>query len=230
MLLRKHCSRSEKRGLLSVHRRDERGAHGDLCLAITGITADEAVHRLCGRKIALHILDCRRLIGCFVIWERRLKGRDTILFDIVCKARNDSTSRLRLKERGGKIGDRALRVALFLRPATPVQTVKLHLLALYANIARKEMRMGNRHMKLRSIRIFDGEHLAACFANLYFRGTEKASDAMIKMNDKLARLDIHRLTKAFPGTGGSLSATPSDNLPSLRTRNAVRTRCNHQSG
>ena len=87
--------------------------------------------------------------------------------------------------------------------------MKLNLLALHANIARKEMRMGDRHMKLRSIRIFDGEHLAASFANLYFRGAEEASNAVIKMNDKLARFDIHRLAKALPGTGGSLSATPS---------------------
>ena len=168
MLLRKHSCRRKKCGLLSVHSRDERGAHGDLGLAVTGISADETVHRLGGREIPLHILYRRRLVGSLIILERRLESGDPILLDIVRKTRDNGTLRLRLKQRCRKIGDSTLGVALLLGPSSSIQAVELHLFALHANIARKEMRMGDRHMKFRPICIFDGENFAARFAHLYF--------------------------------------------------------------
>ena len=46
VLLREDGRRGEKGGLLAVHGGDESGAHGDLRLAVAGVAADEAIHRL----------------------------------------------------------------------------------------------------------------------------------------------------------------------------------------
>ena len=198
VLFRKHRRGREQRGLASVHRGDERGAHRHLGLAVARVAAHEAVHRLRLRHVVLHVLDRVRLVVGLLIGERRLELGDARRRDIVRKARHHGAARLRLEERRREVLHRALRVRLVLRPAPSVEPVQFHLLALHAHVSRKQMRVRHGHVQLAAIRILDREHLAARAADLDLRGPEEPPDAVVHVHHVLARLDVERLGKTLP--------------------------------
>ena len=73
MLEREHRRRREKRDLLAVHHRLERGAHRDFGLAVADVAAEQAIHRRRRLHVALDVGDRGRLIGRQLVLERVLE-------------------------------------------------------------------------------------------------------------------------------------------------------------
>ena len=210
---------SEKRHLLAVHRGDEGGAHGDLRLAVAGVAADEAVHRLRGGHVLLHVRDGGGLVGRRLVGERLLERGELACPYVVGEARHDGTARLRLEEGGGEVLHRLLRVLLVARPALAVEAVELHLLALHAHVAREEVRVGDGHVQLRAVRVLDREHLAALPGHLHLGGAEEAADAVVDVNHIFAGFDVERLGEALAVRGGrcaSVCAAVAERAVALR--------------
>jgi hypothetical protein len=66
VLAREQRGRCDHRNLLSAHRRDERGAQRDLCLAEADVAADQAIHRLALGEVAEHVRDRLFLVVGFL--------------------------------------------------------------------------------------------------------------------------------------------------------------------
>ena len=69
VLERQHGRRREKRDLLAVHHRLERGAHRDLGLAVADVAAEQPVHRRRRFHVALDVGDRRLLIRRQLVLE-----------------------------------------------------------------------------------------------------------------------------------------------------------------
>ena len=188
----------EDGGLASVHRGDECGAHRDLRLAVAGVAADEAVHRLGQRHVAFDVGDRLGLIRRLLVGESGLERRHALRRDVIGEAGHDRAAGLRLQERGGEILHRALGVRLVPRPALPVKAVELHRLALHAHVAGEQMRVGRRHVEARPVRIFDLEDLAPLPGHLDLGGSPEDADAVVDVDHVLARLQVQVLHEARP--------------------------------
>ena len=73
VLLRQHGRRHEHRDLLAVLHRLERGAEGDLGLAVADVADHEAVHRPAAEHVGLDLLDAARLVGGLGVREALLE-------------------------------------------------------------------------------------------------------------------------------------------------------------
>ena len=73
MLKRQHGGRRQKRDLLAVHHRLERGAHRDFGLAVADVAAQQAVHRRRRLHVLLDVGDRGLLIRRQLVFERVLE-------------------------------------------------------------------------------------------------------------------------------------------------------------
>ena len=225
VLLGEDRGRGEKGGLLAVHGGDEGGAHGDLRLAVAGVAADEAIHRLGGGHVFFHVGDGGGLIGRRLVRERRFERRKVLGGHLVGEAGHDGAARLRLEKGGCEVLDRLLRVLLVARPTLAVEAMELHLFALYAHVAREEVRVSDGHVQLRAVRVLDREHLAALPGHLHLGGAEEAADAVVDVHHVLAWLDVERFGEALAVRGGRCAA-----VRAAVAERAVAFRDHHEAG
>ena len=134
VLLREHGRRHEDRDLLAVVDRLERGADGDLGLAVADVAADEPVHRLRLREVGLHLLDGRELVGRFLVRERGLELPLPVGVGRERDAGHGLPHRLELDHLGGHVADRLGDLVLLAAPRQPAELRQLRLRLLPADV------------------------------------------------------------------------------------------------
>ena len=196
MLFGEDGRRREHGGLLAVERGDVGRAHGDFGLAVAGVAADEAVHRLASAEILLDGRDGRELVGRLLVGEGGLEGVKSVARDVIDEAGHDLTLGLCLEQGRRKIGDGLLGVGLVLVPPFAVQAVQMDLFALDAHIAREEVGVSRGDVELGAVGVFDREDLAPLAVHQDFRGADEASHAIVHMDDVLARFEVVEVVEA----------------------------------
>ena len=125
-------------------------------------------------------------------------------FDVEGHPLDHLPPRLRIEQRSGQIGHRALGIGLLARPAPTAQTVQLDTVTGDSYVTAEQMRVGHRHMQPGALRILDRENLRTLTVNLDLGRSEKAPDAVIDMHHKVAGLKVSGVlnTPATHGRGG----------------------------
>ena len=183
-----HRGRREKRDLLAVHRRLERGAHGDLGLAVADVAAQQPIHRRRRFHVALDVGDRRALIRR----QLPLEGVLELLLPVGVGAEGVTRHRLargvELEQLLGHVAHGLLDARLGLLPGRAAQAI--------------ERRPGRAGVLLNEIEPLDGDE------QLVFAGVAKLhellrlepdvdplesdedADAVVDVDDEVAGLEV----------------------------------------
>ena len=110
--------------------------------------------------------------------------------------------RLRVEQRDGQVGDGALGVGLLARPAAAAEPMQLGAVAGDPHVTAEQMRVGDRHMQLGPLGVFDREDFGALAIDLNLGRTEKTSDAVVDMHHEVARFEVGSILDAPAARGG----------------------------
>ena len=192
--------RHQHRDLLAVLHRLERGAHGDLGLAVADVARDEPVHRDRPLHVGLHLVDGLQLVG-------RLGERERLLqlalprgvgAERVAGARHPGA--VELDQLDGDVAHRLARLALGGRPVGSAHLAERGALA--ADVAGEQVELVGRHVELvarvsaLARRVLEHEVLAHDL-RLGHRGAERAARRALTRGD----LALHELEEAADAVG-----------------------------
>ena len=105
VLLGEDRRRHEDQQLLAVHRRCERGPHGDLGLAEADVAADEPVHRARRLEVLLDRLDRAGLVLGLAVGELGLEPLEPLVVELVGDARRLLALRVERDQLAGELPD-----------------------------------------------------------------------------------------------------------------------------
>ena len=119
-----HGGRRQKRHLLTVHDRLERGAHGDFGLAVANVAAEQSIHRRRRFHVAPDVGDRGLLIGRELVLERVGKFLVPVRVGGEREARNRLARGVELQQFFGHVAHGLLHPGLGLLPGRAAQLVE----------------------------------------------------------------------------------------------------------
>ena len=208
VLLGEQGGRREQRDLLATHHGDEGRAQRDFGLAETDVAADETIHRLAARHIADHGGNRGGLVGRFLEAEAFRKFHVVARLERERMAFARRTARVQVEQFGGGIANLLGSAALGLFPLTGAERVKRGAFRIGAAIARNYVQLRDRHIEFAFAGVFEVQELGFTFAEIHRHQTHIAADAVLRMHDRVAhlqlgqvahhRIDVARLFLAAP--------------------------------
>ena len=152
VLLGQDGRRHEHGDLLAGVDRLERGADGDLGLAVADVAADQAVHRPGLGHVALDRLDGRELVGRLLVGEGGLElGHPVAVLGRVGDARLAGARGLDVDQLGGEVDDGLGHPLLPLLPGRRADLRERRLALAAADVLLHEVDLGDRHVQLRPL-------------------------------------------------------------------------------
>ena len=184
VLARQQRRRRDDRGLLAVDRRGEGGAQRDLGLAEADVAADQPVHRAAGGQIVERRVDRARLVRRLVIGKAGA--------EFVVQAFGGSEARRRMRHAlGGDADELARHLAhALLQPRLarlPAGAAKLVEFARLRAVARQKLEILDRQEQAVAAGIVDFEAVMRRAGRLDGLQADEAPDAVIDMDDEIAR-------------------------------------------
>ena len=198
VLAREQRRRHDDRRLLAVHRRDESRAQRHFRLAEADVAADEAVHRAAGREIVERRLDGVRLVLRLVVGEARAE------FVVEPLGRNEARRGSRHALRGDAdefarhLAHALLQPRLARLPARPAELVEF---ARLRSVARQQFEILDRQEQPVAAGVVDFEAVVRRARRLDRLQADEAPDAVVDMDDEIARGQRARLPPARPARG-----------------------------
>gem|GEM_PF-2882498 len=190
VLLREDGGRHQHGDLLAVHHRLERGADGDLGLAVADVAADQAIHRLGRFHVAFDLVNGTLLVRGLGVGEGRLElalpGR--VLAEGV--SGQGFAHRRRLQQPRGEVLHGARGVGFFAVPTTPAEFVQARVAAADADVTRQQMRLRHRQVQARTGVVFDRQDFLLAFVELDLDQAQILADAVVDMNHQLAGMNV----------------------------------------
>ena len=191
MLAREQGGGTDQSDLATGHRHDEGGAQRDLGLAEADIAANQPVHRLAGLEIPEDIGDRAVLVVGFLIGE----AVDELRIAAVGLG-NDAGPRRALRrnldELAGDLADALLHPRLAPLPGLPAETVEADAFAVAA-VAAQQFDVLDRHIELVAARIFERDAVVRDLAHRDLREALVAADAVVGVDDEIARRQRRQL-------------------------------------
>ena len=186
VLTREQCSRYDNRNLIAGHCGDKSRAQRHFRLAESDIATNEPVHRSPAREIFKHGFNCLFLIFRF----RKGKARTEFIIGTGRRLHDGAGLELARGSDADKLGrhlaDAFLEPRFARLPARPSQPVKLRIAVIRA-IARKQFDILNRQIELVATVIDKQQTIMRRAHHFNCLQTLEAADAVIHMNDKIAR-------------------------------------------
>ncbi len=197
MLLREHGRRHEHRDLLAIHGRLVGRPDGDLGLAEADIAAQQAVHGFRLLHIGLDLRYGLQLVVRLLIRERILELALRAVIRRESEALGVAALRVDLDELLGDVLDRFPGACLRLGPFRAAHAMQARHLALGADVFLQLADLVRRHVQLVIAAVFDMQVVAVDAADLERHDAEVFADAVIDMDDIVARLDLTKMADAF---------------------------------
>src|SRR5687768_14276468 len=198
MLVRKNGCRRKDRHLLAVHDRFERCPHRNLRFSVSDIADYQAIHRSGSLHILLYIVDRRGLIDRKFVWKRILKlslprrvGRKRV-------ARNKFSLRIKPQKLIGHVAHRAFCLCLRLLPPDATKAIERWGRRLARRISRNEIHSLNRDEELCVVGVDEQHEFALTSARVDGLKRLETADAVIDMNDIVARFQIAKIRDERP--------------------------------
>ena len=190
VLAREQRRRHDDRGLLAVDRGGEGGAQRHLRLAEADVAADEPVHRPAGGEIVERRLDRVRLVLRLVIGKARAEL-------VVEPFRRDEPRRRPRHALGGDADELARHLAhALLQPRLarlPARAAELVEFARLRAVARQQLEVLDRQEQPVAAGIVDFEAVMRRAGRLDGLQADEAPDAVVDMDDEIARRQRARL-------------------------------------
>ena len=185
--------RSDYRDLHARHCGDEGGPQRDLGLAEADVAANQAVHRLARLEVGEHFLDRAVLVVRFLIGEAIDELRiGAVRLDDGAGPRGPH--RGRLDELARNLADPLLHPRLAPLPCFAAETVERHAFALAA-VAGQQVDILDRNVELVAAGIFERDAVVRRLADHDRCQPFVAADAMIVVDDEVARRERRKLRK-----------------------------------
>ena len=213
MLLRQHRRRHQHGHLLAVLHGLERGAQGDLGLAIAHVAADEAIHRARALEVGFDFFDRAQLVFGLDVGERRfeflLPGRvaaESVTGDQFARG-------IQVEQFFGHLGGGGLRARFDVLPFRRAQPLQRGRAVLRADVFRKPVGLVNRDVQPVSPGVLHGQVFAAHAFDGECDESLKRAHAMLGVHHVIARLHVGK--ERFgrdgfgPGAASRLRAHPA---------------------
>ena len=209
VLLGEQRRRDEHGHLLAVLHRLERGPDGDLGLAEADVAAHEAVHRVVGLHVALHLDDGGELVGRLLVREgllqlalpRRVLGEGV--------AGGVEALLVEHHQLLGDLGDDRAHLGLGLLPAVTAEPVQRRGVA--AGVVAHRVDLVGRHVELVVALVLEQQVVALHAADGPLDHAGVAGDAVLVVHDVVARLQVVeeplRVAAGPPGGAVGTAAT-----------------------
>ena len=193
MLKRQHGRGREKRGLLAVHDGLERGAHGDLGLAVPDVAAQQTIHRRRRLHVALDVGDRIRLIDRQVPFERIFELTLPVGIRIERVPRHRLARGVQLEQLLGHVAHGLLDPGLRALPGGAAQFVERRLRG--AAVLLNEIEPLDGDEELVFARVAKLHELLHRVADADLLQPDELSDAVVDVDDQVADLEIAQIRK-----------------------------------
>ena len=186
MLAGEESRRPDQRDLVAGHGGGEGGAQGNLGLAEPDVAADQPVHRRPLGEIVEHVADRPILVLGLLIGEAvDERGVGAVNLDQCAGA--GGADRSGLDEVARNLADAILHPALAALPCLAAQSVERGLLTVGAAVAGEDVDILDRHVELVAPGIFERDAVVGRLADLDRGQALIAGNAMISVDDEVAR-------------------------------------------
>ena len=193
VLLREQRRRHEDRDLLVVVHGGEGGAQRNLGLAEADVAAHDAVHRLVRAQVGQHVADGPALVlGQF---EREAVLERTVLALAPAEAvsRPRGTPRVDVEQFGRNVTNLLDRALARPGPLVAAEPVQRRGCGRGARVARDQLERVDRDVELVAVGVFEHEELGGNSAGGQRLETEVAADAVFRVYDRRACLEVAEL-------------------------------------
>ena len=193
--------RHEHGDLSPALHRLERGAHGDLGLAVADVADEQAIHRSRALHVALHVGGRLALVGGVLEEEAALELLLPGRVGYVRRPRSDLASRVEVEELDGHLLDRGARAVALLRPALAAELVQPRRRRVVGDvvggaIALELIDAVQRHVEPVAALVLDDGDLDRALADEDRLDAAIDADAVLEMHDVVARLERERIDAA----------------------------------
>ena len=185
-----HRGGHEHGGLLAVGSGLEGGTHGNLGLAESHVTADEAVHGFVALHVGLDGLCGSQLVGCVFVDKRGLQLLLQVAVGRVGKSLLLASGGIEADEFAGDVLEAALGARLHLRPGVGAQAVEPRSLTFLAAVFREFVQRVDRDIGLISVLVGEFDHLLRGAVHRGAYQSAEPSHAQVLMDDVVSLLDL----------------------------------------
>ena len=209
VLLREHGRRHEHGDLLAVHHGLERGAQGDLGLAVADVAADQAVHRARVLHVALDVVNGAELVGRLDVRERRLELRLPWRVGREGVALGDLARGVELQQLLRHLLDGAAHSRFRARPLLRAEASERRPVLARSDVAADAVGLVRRHEEAVGVRVLQLQVLALFAADTLAREPGEPRDAVLDVYDEVARHEVGEerfASGALPGWSATLLA------------------------
>ena len=173
----------------------EGGAHGDFCLAVTDIAAEQAVHRELRLHVALHVGDGLRLVVGLVVFEGVFEllhplgvgGEDMTLRSLAL--------RVELEQFVGHVLHRLADAGLGFGPGGRAEMIQDRLRAFRRTILLHQVEASERHVETRGFGVLEQHEFRGAIALIDFFQALVLANAVFHVDDVVSDLQVAEVGK-----------------------------------
>ena len=188
VLERKHCSRRQCCDLLVITDCFESRAHGDLCLAVADVAAQQSVHRQRGFHVAFDIRDCERLIIGLAVLECIFEFAHPFVVRGKAVALRRLALRIKLEQLLSHVLHGLADTRLGFGPGCSSQVIQGWLGALSRAVLLDEIEAGQRNIELCALSIFEQHELGVAVPLIDFLQPLVLANAVLDVYDIVSNL------------------------------------------
>ena len=177
-------------------------AQGHLGLAEAHVATDQAVHRLGGNQILHDGMDGGLLVRGFLETEALGKGRIAGRVELEGMSGSGGAASVEIQQFDGGVARLLGCLAARLVPLAGAQRVQRGILGGGARVAADEVQHGHRHVQRGIVGVGQVQEFGCAFTQVDVDQPHVAADAMLGMDDRVARLEFGQVADQGIDLGG----------------------------